>query len=181
MKTRRIVVFMFLLVASLTLGIGYAAVSKHLQISGISSVKSPTADDFDVTFTAVHDAANKESPSGVKVSSNDIQPSDAHVVILTLSNFKELGDTITLTYDVSYSVQENGIDAELSIPTAAFVTPENASYFTVDCSFDKTLLKSTDATALLTVTVTLIKVPTEDVTADYKITFNATAVTAVNP
>lgn len=178
MKTRRIVVFMFLLVASLTLGIGYAAVSKHLQISGISSVKSPTAEDFDVTFTQVNDPVNTESASGVKVTSNDIQASDAHVVILSLGGFKELNDEITLTYDVSYSVKEEGINAKLSTPAAAFVTETNASYFAVTCSFDKTVLTSADDTAVLTVNVKLVKVPTDDVTADYKITFNADAVTA---
>ena len=178
MKKRRIFVFGFLLIATLLIGVGYAAVSKHLQISGISSVTALTSADFDVVFVAANDAADTTSESGVKVASNSIQSSDGHVVILSLSDFKELNDTITLTYDVQYTVKEDGINAELTEPSCGFVSEANGSFFNVQCSFDDSTLTAADDTSTLTVTITLVKVPTDDLTVDYKITFSANAVTA---
>jgi hypothetical protein len=51
MKNRRLAIVTFMLVAILLLGVGYAAVSRQLQISGTAHISAVTLSEFDVTFT----------------------------------------------------------------------------------------------------------------------------------
>lgn len=168
MKNRKFVVVAFLLVAVLLLGVGYAALSDTLDITGSADVNQSAAEEAfneDVYFSAAN--ANEDgNTASVNADNND-------KASFTANTLKGQGDKVTFTF----TIKNNG-DVE------ATVTPRlNASlgntlpeYFEITSDWDgqpKTLAAHSEIT--YTVTVKLLKTPTEAISGSFLIELVATS------
>ncbi len=149
-----------LLVAFMVVGVGFAAITKNLEVSGSATA---TVDDknFVVVFTAVDD-------SGLAT----IDSNDAKKATITItSGFTKAGDTKTVKLTVTNkSTEATKLNAVLATPST---TNSNTTYFTVTASWGATTTIAPQATAELSVVITLIKTPDNaDAAVDtYKSTF----------
>lgn len=173
MKKRRTLIISLLLVAALCLGIGYAALTDVLDINGTADVNQTAAEeafDADVFFTNA--VANQTgNVASVVASDNDMAS-------FTASNLKGQGDTATFTFTI-----QNGSDVSAVVtPTLASDGNTNAEYFTITSDWNaqpKTLAAGAQET--YTVTVTLIKTPTETIHGAFHIELTAVADNSVTP
>ena len=169
MKKRRSLVISFLLVAALTLGIGYAALTDVLDIQGTAEINSNTAQETfnqDVYFSDV------QPGTGVTASINADNNDKA---TFTATGFADAGDTLQVTYTIKND----------STSYAANVTPQllqnsNAEYFELTSDWDSTM-KTIPANGeeTITIKIKLLKLPTTAeglTTASFNI--ELTAVTA---
>lgn len=162
MKNRRNVVIAFMIVAVMLLGIGYAALSDTLDITGSADVNQSAAEEAfneDVYFSAA--VANQDgNTASVNADNND-------KASFTANTLKGKGDKVTFTF----TIMNNG-------DVAATVTPKlndslgntNPEYFAISSDWDgqpKDLAAHTSIT--YTVTVELIKTPTETISGSFLI------------
>ena len=183
MKNRRLAIVTFMLVAILLLGVGYAAVSRQLQISGTAHISAVTLSEFDVTFTE----ATSQTPTDFNgngtvptASTNTIEPGK-HEVTLTVGNFETVGDKLVLEYKVTYSTVKKGIHAHLSTPSIVITNTTNSAdetkYFSASAVFAASNLTEEAPTTTLTLTINLDAVPTEATFFSITVTFSAEPVT----
>ena len=156
MKRRRTLIISLLLIASLALGIGYAALSSELLISGGGSLTAKQT-DLVVVFTA---AQSSDSTLGTANADN------TRNATFTVSGLHEKDQTVTFTYTVTN--QSKGLDVYLNTPTVSTMivtkgtakTPVTASdYFDVTTDITKAGNEAiaVNGTATVTVTVKLKK------------------------
>ena len=107
MKKRRTLIIAALLVAALALGIGYAALSRDLQINGSANLQGDN-EDFDISFTsgtaAPTDAATVTVVPGTTTAS------------YVIDGLSEVGDTLKLTFVVTNNTTD--VDAHLASITS---------------------------------------------------------------
>ena len=171
MKNRKTVVVAFLLCAVLLLGVGYAALSDTLDITGSADVNQSAAEEAfneDVYFSAA--VANVEgNTASINADNND-------KASFTAKTLKGKGDKVTFTF----TIKNDG-------DVAATVTPKlNASlgntlpeYFSISSDWDgeaKDLAAHSEIT--YTLTVELLKTPTETISGSFLI--ELTAVSTAN-
>ena len=167
MKKRRSLIISLLLVAALTLGIGYAALTDVLDINGTADVNQTAAEeafDVDVYFyeATANDAENVAS----------IVDGDKDMASFTASNLKGAGDKATFTF----TINNDGDLATKVTPTLAADGNNNPEYFTITSDWNaqpKTIAAGGSETH--TVTVTLIKTPTETIHGAFHIELTAVA------
>ena len=154
-----------IIVAILLLAVGFAAISTTLIINGNTSVGENT-DDFDVIFT-------KASLDGTDVY-NTVIDSTKKIINFTTSDLKILNQTSVLTYEVTNN--SSNYDAEVEVnckvkdnTTAKYTSIENV------LEGNATVIKAKN-TVNGTLTVTLNKTATEEVTEEYICTITANAV-----
>ena len=169
MKKRRTLIIPLLLVAALTLGIGYAALSDVLDIQGTAEISAGIAEEAfnqDVYFSAVAPG------TGITAS---INPDNNDKATFTATGFSQVGDTVSVTYTIKNDSEHY----------AANVTPEliqnsNAAYFNITSDWASTMQTiAAGGEKTITITVELIKLPTAAdglTTASFNI--ELTAVTA---
>ena len=172
MKNKRTFVGLFVILALLCLGIGYAAVSKNLVISGTGTTNNETgnasddvlAKNFLVKFADSY-TTNVTNGDGAKISVSIDSNTEATINAYELTTLnKSVSATLTIVND------SEDLIATIDIPTI-----ENASeYFKVETDWTKTVLNP-DGSKEVTVTITLIKSPIEHQDATFKITFVAEA------
>ena len=168
MKNRRNVVLAFLLIAAMVLGVGYAAVTDTLYINGTVDVNQSAAEDAfnnDIYFSAA--AANQEgNTASVNADNND-------KASFTINTFKGKGDVATFTF----TIKNNGdLDATVTPAIAATNGNTNTEYFAVTSDWagaSKTLAAGQEIT--YTVTVTMLKTPTDTISGEFNIVLTATA------
>lgn len=144
MKSRKIVLIAFMLVAVLTMGIGFAAYSTTLAVHGTTQV-SAEAIEFtnDVKFIG---ASSSNEAFGTATG-------DGQVATFTVSGMTAYNDTVTFTYTI-----QNGSDFDVDIQITTNPTPATPSKCTVS-----TALSSNTIAAGGTITATVVVVLTEDV------------------
>ena len=154
-----------IIVAILLLAVGFAAISTTLVINGSTSVGENT-EDFDVIFT-------KASLDGTDVY-NTVIDSTKKIINFTTSDLKTLNQTSVLTYEVTNN--SSNYDAEVEVnckvkdnATAKYTSIENV------LEGNATVIKAKN-TVNGTLTVTLNKTATEEVTEEYTCTITANAV-----
>ena len=182
MKNRRLAIVTFMLVAFLLLGVGYAAVSRQLQISGSAHISAVTLSEFDVTFLETYSqnpSVNVSGETAPKVDTSTVA-AGGHEINLSVTGFETVGDTLVITYTVSYSTVKEGIHAHLSEPVVVISNTTNPSdetdYFAVNAEFaDEYLSNETveSLTTTLTITIELEAVPVEATFIGITITFKA--------
>ena len=159
MKKKLIIVVTIVLLA-----IGFAAISTTLVINGNAYVSENT-DDFTIIFTAA-------TLDGINVY-NDVIDDTKKVINFTTKNLKTLGDTSTLTYEVTNN--SANYDAEVQVNCKVKDDTE-AKYTSIknELEGDVTVVKAKE-TLNGTLTVTLKKTATEEVKEEYvcELTFNA--------
>ena len=156
MRKRKTALVAFLLSAFLGLGVGYAVVTDSLTINGDVTVKTHQ-ENFSVIFSQV------ETQNQCTASILD----DKTVASFSTSQLKTTGDTATAVFQIKnvspeYSAKITLQDIKIS---TEYIDTMN-DYFTYSAKLNDgaatevTILK--DATATLTVTLTLKKTPNEE-------------------
>ena len=153
-----------LIVAILLMSIGFAAISTTLIINGNAKV-SENNEDFSVIFTAA-------SLDGKDVYSTAVDETKK-TITFTTSELKTLNQTSILTYEVTNN--SSNYDANVTV-TCVPKTGTTAKYTSIKNKLenDATVVKA-KSSVNGTLTVTLDKVATEEVSEEYtcKLEFNA--------
>ena len=157
----------FLVIAVMLLGIGYAALSDTLDINGSADVNQSAAEEAfneDIYFSAA--VANQEgNTASVSATDNDMADFAANTL-------KGKGDKVTFTFTIK---NNSDIDA-LVTPTFASDGNSNPEYFAVSSDWagqPRTITAGGSMT--YTVTVELVKTPTETIHGSFHIELNAIA------
>ena len=174
MKKRRSLVISLLLVAALTLGIGYASLTDDLAITGSAAIDSNDAKSAfaeDVYFTK---AVVTEGRATAEIVADDNNEANDKVIITVPKGvLKGEGDSVICTLEIS---NVGDLDA---LVTLDGVDVKNTTYFQVTTSWDKLGNQSTLAAkdnVDLVVTIKCIRTPTSDVSTTFSIGMTATAV-----
>ena len=168
MKNRRNVVVAFLVVAVMLLGIGYAALTDVLDITGSVDVNQSAAEEAfneDIFFSAA--AANEAgNTASVNADNND-------KASFTINTFKGKDDVATFTF----TIKNNGdVDANVTPRLNASLGNTNPEYFSISSDWNgeaKPLAAHSEIT--YTVTVELLKTPTETISGSFLIELVAVA------
>lgn len=166
MKNRKIVVVAFLLIAMLLLGVGYAALTDVLDITGSADVNQSAAEEAyneDIHFSAA--VANQAgNTASVNADNND-------KASFTASTLKGKDDAVTFTFTI---VNEGDIDAVVTPTLNAATGNTKPEYFEITSDWDgtsKTL--AAGASITYTVTVKLLQTPTETISGSFLIELTA--------
>lgn len=140
MKNRRIVLIAFMLVAVLTMGIGFAAYSTTLAINGTTAV-SAEAVEFteDVQFTAV--TSSNEAFGTATIG-------DGQTATFTVDGMTAYNDRVQFEYTIT-----NGSDFDVNIEITTHPTPATPSKCTVTTSLSSNTI---EAGSSITATVTVV-------------------------
>lgn len=171
MKNRKIVIVAFLLVAMMLLGVGYAALTDVLDITGSADVNQSAAEaefDLDIYFTdaEANDAGNTAS---VNADNND-------KASFTAKNLAEKNDTATFTFTIT---NQSDLDAVVT-PSISSNTKEDYFALSSDWAGQPQTLASGE-TKTYTVTVELTATPTETISGSFIIELTAVADTTTQP
>ena len=172
MKNRRIILISFLLVTTLCVGIGYAAIQDTLTINGTASADAQQAIDGDVFFdkenaTVVSSGSGvAEAESGQEAQSLDsVEISeDGNTATLTANSLRSQGETVVF----SLMIKNDSPDLSVKV-TPKTANNSNEEYFTVKYDWESSTPSDFAETTIanngsktLTVTITLAKTPTAD-------------------
>ena len=153
-----------IIIAIILMSIGFAAVSTTLIINGNAKV-SENSEDFSVIFTAA-------SIDGNDVYSTAVDDTKK-IITFTTSELKTLNQTSVLTYEVTND--SSNYDANVNV-TCVPKTGTTAKYTSIKNKLenDVTVVKA-KSSVNGTLTITLNKIATEEVSEDYtcKLEFNA--------
>ena len=154
-----------LIVAILLMSIGFAAISTTLVINGNANV-SENNEDFSVIFTAASIDGNDVYPTAVDDTKK--------IITFTTSELKTLNQTSVLTYEVTNN--SSNYDANVTI-TCVPKTGTTAKHTSIknELANDATIVKAKESVTG-TLTVTLNKTATEEVTEEYTCKLEFTAV-----
>ncbi len=166
MKKRRIVIVTFLAAAVILLGVGFAALSDSLSVSGSAKVEDSAANEvFDNKVYFASAAANDSGNTASVGSDND-------TATFTVSNLKGKDNTATFTF-----VVKNESDVNATIENFDF-TSSNSAYFEITDDITANTALNAGASVTVTVTVKLLKTPTETVSGTFTAAINVTSVSA---
>ena len=157
MKSRKLAVVAFLLVAVLTIGIGYAALTTHLNIRGAATVsvegaQSAYADD--IKFITASQAGPSDPAYTASIG-------DGKTADFSVTGLKGANESVTITYTIANSGDlASTVKLEVNYPTVS-----NDEYFSIaigggDYTTNGVALDAGDSITV-TVTVTLLKTPTD--------------------
>ena len=106
MKNKRTFVGLFVILALLCLGIGYAAISKTLIISGgvATGAAEDLADNFILYFTKVE--VNTDSANGATVTANVNEAEKSLSTSFSIKDMNKVGSTVVLTYTVKNASED---------------------------------------------------------------------------
>ena len=171
MKNRRNVVVAFMLVAVMLLGIGYAALTDVLDINGSVDVNQSAAEEAfneDIYFSA---AVANESGNTASVNADNNDKAS-----FTINTFKGKDDVATFTFTIK---NDGDVDANVAPRLNASLGNTNPEYFSIESDWDgETKLLKAGETITYTLTVTMLKTPTETIAGSFLIELVATSVDA---
>ena len=172
MKNRKTVVVAFLLVAVMLLSVGYAALSDTLDITGSADVNQSAAEEAfneDIFFSAA--VANETgNTASINADNND-------KASFTANTLKGKDDKVTFTFTIK---NDGDVTAKVTPKLNATLGNTNSEYFTITSDWDgstKDLAAHSEIT--YTLTVELIKTPTETISGSFLV--ELTAVSADTP
>ena len=173
MKNRKTVVVAFLLVAVMLLGVGYAALTDVLDITGSADVNQSAAEEAfneDIHFAVNGAVANQAgNTASINADNND-------KASFTANNLKGKDDTATFTFTI---VNDGDLDANV---TPSISSNTNQAYFAISSDWNgQTKLLEAGQSLEYTVTVTLIETPTSTIAGSFVIELTAVSVDATNP
>ncbi len=144
---KKLQIMIFVLIAVITLGVGYAAISAiNLVING-NATGSPSQNSFSVVF--------KSASVTTGTGNATIDQNDATIAYFDVSGLSKAGDTAVATYTIKN--ESNGVGANISLN----VTNSNTEYFQVTEAIADTELQANEQTTA-TITVEVIKTPIEE-------------------
>ena len=159
-RKKSLSMFLFVLIAFIVLGVGYAAINNiNLIINGTGSVTA-TQSNFDVRFLDV----DGHRPAITPGSPNTVSVIDNTTATFDVSTLSKKGDTATATIDVKN--ESNGVGARIGLN----LTNSNDTYFKVTEHIADSELQAGDITTV-TITIEMLKTP---VSADETTSISAT-------
>ncbi|MBQ7384623.1 MAG: hypothetical protein IJV72_07545 [Clostridia bacterium] len=168
MKNRRKIVIAFLLIASLTLGIGYALISDVLDIQGTAEISGAAAEEElnqDVFFSAVSQAANGEYTAQINSQNND-------KASFTVNSLTDIGQTVSITF----TIKNEGTAQLDAVVTPQLIQNSSSDYFEVTSDWQgNSKVVEAGTTETYTVTVKLLKIPTDTVSSSINIELKASS------
>ncbi len=175
MKKRRTLIISLLLVAALALGIGYAALADDLFVTGSAEIGVENAENAfaaDVYFTKAVISSDK----GTAVIGTDTNGEASDKVTITVNPdvLAGQGDSVICALEIS-----NIGDLAATVDLDSIIV-SNSEYFSVTTSWGTTTTQNLAAggTLDLTVTITVVKTPTTDVSTTFDIGFTAETIEA---
>ena len=171
MKNRRNVVVAFMLIAVMLLGVGYAALTDTLDINGTVDVNQSAAEEAfneDIFFSAA--VANEAGNTASVNSDNNDKAS------FTINTFKGKDDVATFTF----TIKNNGdVDANVTPKLNASLGNTNPEYFSIESDWDgETKVLAAGQEITYTLTVTMLKTPTETISGSFLVELVAVSVDA---
>lgn len=168
MKNRKTVVVAFLLIAVMLLGVGYAALTDVLVINGTA----------DITAEGAQSAFNEDVyfSNAVAGTSGDVAEigADPDMATFTASKLTGQGDTATFTFTIKNA---GDVDATVTPKLVDATGNTQPEWFNIVSDWNgatKNLAAGAEIT--YTVTITLLKTPTEAITGSFHIELTATSV-----
>ena len=179
MKKRRTLIISLLLVAALTLGIGYASLTDDLFVTGSAGINSEHAEDAfgqDIYFTRAIITGDRATA----VIGADEHGEAADKVTITVKDgvLAGAGDSVVCALEIS-----NVGDLDANVKLNGIVV-SNSEFFKVTTNWgsNDTQFLEAGGTLDVVVTITVVKTPTVNVDTTFDLTFTATAVEpAQNP
>ena len=182
MKTRRIAIASFLLVAVLIMGVAFASLTDNLFIKGEASLATTSAQinfDQDVYFEDADvktgtGGSNTATPDTVSIGQSD--PDSATFYVKSLGN---AGESVTFWFTIKNESTE--FDAEVALdtgyPTTTFPEMFNITYSIVDDGTvnEGPVTVKAGQTATVYVTVVLKATPQANQTAAFNVNLTATS------
>ena len=169
MKNRKIVVIAFVVVAAMMLGIGYAALTDTLDITGSADVNvSELEKEFeeDIYFSAA--VANEGAPNTASVNADNNDKAS-----FSAKSLVKKDDVATFTFTINNDSAHNvKVEPKLN----ATLGNTNSEYFEITSDWAgeaKTI--AANGTETYTLTVKLLKDPTEAVSGSFLVELVATA------
>ena len=171
MKNRRNIIVAFLLCACLIVGVGYAALTDTLDVTGSADVNQSAAEEAfneDIFFSAAvaNEAGNTAS---VNADNND-------KASFTANTLKGKGDKVTFTFTIK---NDGDVNATVTPKLNATLGNTNPEYFSIVSDWDgatKNLAAHSEIT--YTLTVELLKTPTETISGSFLVELTVTSVDA---
>ena len=160
MKNRRNIIVAFLLCACLIVGVGYAALSDTLDVTGSADVNQSAAEEAfneDIFFSGAvaNEAGNTAS---VNADNND-------KASFTAATLKGKGDKVTFTFTIK---NDGDVDAVVTPKLNATLGNTNEEYFSISSDWagePRALAAHSQVT--YTLTVELLKTPTETISGSF--------------
>lgn len=164
MKSRKTFVSVFLVLAVLFLGVGYAAISNiTLKISG-NLTATASDENFKVAFTDT-----KVVISDSKITGEKTDDLNAKIAVTGLT---AKGEKVTATYEIENKSAD--LSASIAVPA---ITNSNEEYFKVTTDWAEAKTVASKGKVTVTVTVELIKTPIgEDESATVNVSLVASPV-----
>lgn len=163
MKNRKTVVVAFMLCAVMLLGVGYAALTDVLDITGSADVNQSAAEEAfneDVHFSGA--VANETGNTASLNADNNDKAS------FSANTLKGKGDKATFTFTI---VNEGDVDAKV---TPSISSNTNQAYFSISSDWaGATKDLAAGASLSYTVTVELLETPTETISGSFIIELTA--------
>lgn len=183
MKNKKYLVSLFVLVALLCLGIGYAAVSKDLNITGVGTTygenvtdpNNPDPDDKDDTtdleqnFKVHFDSAATAVASDTANTTCSVTVVDDLNATVKANKLLLLHSTVKVTLTIVNDSED--LDAIIDLPV---ITNDNAAYYKVTTDWVKTTLAPGQSKTVV-VTIEVIKSAIDHQVTNFGIKFTAEA------
>ena len=173
MKKRRSSIIVFVLVAALCLGIGYAALADDLFVTGSANISVEHAEDAfaeDIYFSRA--VMNAEAGTAVIGADEHGEASDKVTITVADGALKGKDDYVICNLEI-----KNAGDIDATI-TMGGMTGLDTEYFEVTTSWGATTTQNIPAGATLDIVYTIkcIKTPTTAVSTNFSVTFQAKTV-----
>lgn len=201
MKNKRVLYSIIALLLILCVGIGYAQVTKTLNVNGASTTDSgigagddpdgptdpddPTQPDdpsdpadpgstppgLEANFLVKFDESVKTVWKDTDYTSVDVDIIDDLTATIEITQLQELNKAVT----VQLKIVNNSVDLKADIPVPTIVN-NNSEYFSVETDWTATELAANGGAQTVSITIRLIKSPIEHQTAVFTVPFVAEAV-----
>ena len=185
MKSRKIVIVAFVLIAAIALGIGYAQLSTTLAIGGNATIDLEAAEaNFNNKIYFANPAVDTVNSTGTGGSDTK-----ADTIVLTNSDYATIGvqtlavkdEKAVFTVDIK---NDSNVPVLISVETAKLSGGENpnnsnSEYFRIDYAYSRNDMTIPSGESMtVTITVTVIKAVTVATSTSFGIEYTATTVEA---
>lgn len=169
MKNRKVVVIAFLVIAAMMLGIGYAALTDTLDITGSADVNvSDLEKEFeeDIYFSLA--VANNGAPDTASINADNNDKAS-----FSAKSLVKKGDVATFTFTIE---NDSAHDVSVTPKLNATLGNTNSEYFSIESDWDgSTKPIAAGGNITYTLTVELLKDPTEGISGSFLVELVATA------
>ncbi len=191
MRNRRFAIVSFIVVAVMLMGIGFAATTTTINLTGYINFNKNQVNenfDFDIELTGTPEIAAYDKDGAPitglagNVLSASIDSQDPDVGSITAKHFADLGEYVVAKYQIQ-NKGETGSIAGLDIAVNT-QTSSNGDYFTVEKTFSKeadgvgaaaTYDLAPGETCWVTIVMTVKDIPTDDAALEGQISWVITA------